>query len=116
VDAFAVEAFEANRGAVMLKTVTRALTKYLAKEALDDEGVLAGLIVNIFNVATESADTRSWATLPRTIRMARLELPPGTYDVDILLGGDSTGGEEAHVARAIEVRPGRATFVNFRIN
>lgn len=116
VDVFAVEAFEASRGTMMLKTVTRALAKYLAKEAADDKSFLAGLIVNIFNVATESADTRSWATLPRTIRMARLDLPAGTYDVDIVLRGDAADGEESYVARALEVRPGRATFVNFRIN
>ncbi len=116
VDAFAAEAFEARRGGVMLKTVTRALTKYLAKESADDRSFIAGLLVNIFNVATESADTRSWATLPRTIRMARLDLPAGTYDVDILVHGDGAGGEEAYVARAVEVRRGRATFVNFRVN
>jgi hypothetical protein len=129
-DSYAVEAFEAHRGGVMLKSVTRALAKYLGKEAADDESEVLGWIVNLFNIATESADTRSWATLPRTIRMARLELPAGTYDVGIVLESgladsalstvstDSTGSanEESYIGKAVGVRPGRATFVNFRIN
>jgi hypothetical protein len=48
--------------------------------------------------------------------MARLVLPAGTYDVDIVLQGESPDEEESYVARAVEVRPGRATFVNLRIN
>mgnify|MGYP003392878513 FL=1 len=33
--------------------------------------------------ATERADTRSWATLPRAIRLTDAALPPGEYDVSL---------------------------------
>jgi tetratricopeptide (TPR) repeat protein len=115
IDAIAFEAFEARRGAILLKSVARALAKYLAKEGADDESEIAGLIVNIFNVVTESADTRSWATLPGTIRMARLVLPRGTYNIEIVLRG-AAGGEEFYVIENVEIVDGRSRFVNFRVN
>ena len=116
LDAYAHEAFAARQGIIMLKTVTRALTKYLAKEAADDKSFFAGWLVNLFNIGTESADIRSWATLPRTIRMARLELPKGTYDLEIVLHGQSLEEDESYTIRGVEIRPGRATFANFRVN
>ena len=115
IDALAFEAFEARRGTIMLKTVTRALVKYLAKEGVDDQSEIAGWIVNLFNVATESADVRSWATLPQTIRMTRLVLPEGTYDLEIVLRGGAPE-EESYVLENIEITAGRARFVNFRVN
>jgi tetratricopeptide (TPR) repeat protein len=115
IDALAFEAFEARRGAILLKTVTRALAKYLAKEGVDDKSEIAGVIVNLFNVVTESADIRSWATLPQTIRMARFVLPEGTYDLEIVLRG-AAPEEESHVIEKIEITGGRSRFVNFRVN
>ncbi len=115
IDALAFEAFEARRGAILLKTVARALTKYLAKEGVDDQSEIAGWVMNLFNVATESADVRSWATLPQTIRMARLVLPEGTYDLEIVLRGTAPE-DESYVIENIEITAGRSRFVNFRVN
>jgi hypothetical protein len=39
--------------------------------------------VNLLGVITESADTRSWTTLPRSIELARLDLDPGKYKIDV---------------------------------
>jgi hypothetical protein len=115
IDALAYEAFEARRGAILLKTVTRALAKYLAKEGVDDKSEIAGWVMNLFNVATEAADIRSWATLPQSIRMARLVLPEGTYDLEIVLRG-SAPEEESYVVGNVEIVAGRSRFVNFRVN
>lgn len=116
LDALAFEAFEARRSGILLKTVSRALAKYLAKEGVDDKSELAGWIVNLFNVATESADVRTWATLPQTIRMGKLVLPAGTYDLEIVLGSAATEMNESYVIEDVEITSGRSTFLNFRIN
>jgi hypothetical protein len=116
VEALAYEAFEARRGKILLKTVTRALVKYLAKQGADSQSEIAGWIVNLFNVATESADTRSWTTLPQTIRMARLALPEGTYTIELRLYGDYQEDDEIYTVDGVEIKSGRATFLNFRIN
>ncbi|MFH1843659.1 MAG: hypothetical protein ABIF77_10695 [bacterium] len=81
----AVFDFQAKEGTILLKSVARALSKYLAKQKADDVGVVAGIIANIFGAATETADTRSWLTLPGQIALVRLELPPGQYDLQVEL-------------------------------
>jgi len=85
----ALLSFAAKETASDLKTIARALTKYLAsKEAREANGTL-GTLVNLFGVATETADTRSWLGLPHSIAMARWRVPPGTYDLQVeLVDGD----------------------------
>ena len=73
-------------------------------------------MVNLFNVATEGADTRCWATLPQTIRMARLVLPEGAYDLEIVLHDQSGSEEESYPIKGVKVRRGRSTFLSYRIN
>lgn len=116
LDALAFEAFESRRGLIMVKTVSRALAKYLAKQGADKENALAGWLVNLFNVTTEGADIRSWATLPQTIRMARLVLPEGTYDLEIILHNPMGDEEESYAIKDVKVIPGRSTFLSYRVN
>lgn len=116
LDALALRAFESRRGTIMIKAISRALTKYLAKEGADKESTLLGWMVNLFNVATEGADTRCWATLPQTIRMARLVLPEGAYDLEIVLHDQSGSEEESYPIKGVKVRRGRSTFLSYRIN
>ncbi len=115
IDRLTQEAFEAKRGLIMLKTVSRALAKYLAKKGAESEEVWAGWLVNAFNVATESADTRCWATLPQTIRMARLDLPEGTHDVELILYGYVVEDDETFLIEDVKITAGRSTFLNLRI-
>ncbi len=116
LDAVASEAFEARRSAIMLKAVTRALVKYLAKEGADEKSEAAGWLVNLFNVASEGADVRTWSTLPQTIRMARLVLPEGDYDLEIVIQGPDPDMVETHVVEGVHVRARTFSFLNFRIN
>jgi hypothetical protein len=116
IDSLAFEAFDARRGGIMLKTVARALAKYLAKQGVDEKSEIAGWVVNLFNVATEAADIRSWATLPQTIRMARLVLPKGTYDLEIVLHGTAPDQDESYAIGKVEVTAGRSKFLNYRVD
>jgi len=44
---------------------------------------IAGIALNIANVITESADERTWRTLPATISIGRVTLPSGKHDIAI---------------------------------
>lgn len=46
---------------------------------------LLGTATGIDASDSEFADTRSWSSLPAQIRMARVKLSPGTYEVEVLL-------------------------------
>ncbi|MDH3215649.1 MAG: hypothetical protein OEN01_05050 [Candidatus Krumholzibacteria bacterium] len=116
VELLAFNAFEHRKRAILLKTIVRGLTKYLAKKGVEKKkGLVAGWLVNALNVATESADTRSWTTLPATIRMSRLTLPEGTYDVEIVLYDAFGFHEESFVIPQVKITRGRTKFLNYRI-
>ena len=108
--------FDAEKPTIFFKTILRGLTKYLASRGAEEAGgQLAKLAANIFGAVTETADTRSWLTLPENVHLARLSLEPGIYDlrVDIL----DHGGQVLSTATItqVEVRAGDWTFISRRI-
>lgn len=77
----------------------KALARSAAKTIIVDEvaekaeekhgdwaGVLVGLAGSMLNTMTESADLRSWLTLPTDIQVLRASVPPGEHRV-IVRGG-----------------------------
>jgi hypothetical protein len=77
-------------------------------------GDLAGLgidlIGSIYNLSTEKADLRSWATLPNEIRIARLVLEPGQYEFYVQnLDGNHNQLEKKDLG-SMEVKAGDVKF------
>ena len=104
---------------IYAKTIARALVKYAAVAMIQDEmeekhgeaaGDVAGILTNIVNVATERADTRAWLGLPHRIWMARVRVPPGRHDVQLVLDGD-----DLIALDPVEVQAGERSFVTVRI-
>ncbi len=91
------------------------MTKYLASREIKKQSDLAGALANLFGAATESADTRSWLTIPENVHLARLSLPAGTYDlkVDIL----NRRGQFLHseTIAGVVVEAGGWTFLSRRV-
>ena len=132
VETMAIETLKSQEGVILLRTVTRALLKYLAyrkvtkksegeskseeetdhtKEILMD---LLGRAVNVVNIATEHADTRSWQTLPNQIFLLRMRLPAGSHTVTLAFsdGVGRQGGVES--LEDVVIRENEATFLNYR--
>lgn len=107
--------FDAEKPTIFFKTIARGLTKYLASREIGKQSDVAGMLANLFGAATESADTRSWLTLPENIHLARMSLPAGTYDlkIDIL---DRRGHVlSTQVIPALEVQAGGWKFISRRV-
>jgi hypothetical protein len=83
LDAQARRAYQEKQPTVVLRAIARALAKYIASETASQKDTGLGTLVNLLGVVTETADTRSWTTLPRTIELARLDLDPGKYKIDV---------------------------------
>lgn len=112
----AMQSFEQRQGTILLKTVARALTKYLAKKKTEEKsGEVAGWVVNIFNAATETADTRSWSTLPEKILATRLVLPAGTHTLTINLLDDAGRRIDSVTLNNINIYANKQHFMNYRI-
>ena len=99
IDAIARASLAARMPAITARSIARAVAKGAIQESVDRAGnnsgndaaaqLLGSFMVRVAAAATERADTRSWLTLPANIQMARLALPPGSYDVTVeLLGAD----------------------------
>jgi hypothetical protein len=107
--------FEAEYGKIVLKTIVRGLTKYLAtRQAEKTEGWL-GVAANIVGSVTERADTRSWLTLPEAVHLVRLTLPAGVHDLEIELRDAAGRSLGSRTVEGVEVRAGDWVFLNHRV-
>jgi hypothetical protein len=102
-------------GGILVRTIARALTKYLLKEVAEENvGKAAGLLVNLVGAATESADVRSWRSLPYEIRLAVIRVPPGTHEGRLVLSGPGNRGLGEARFPGIELAPGGIAFLRHR--
>jgi hypothetical protein len=72
--------------------VTRQVLRLLAKEHLrkkvtKEAGDIGNILANIYNIATEQADTRSWSTLPDSIHILKLNLAAGEQQITLNFAG-----------------------------
>lgn len=121
IDALAEHAFAEKEFKILVRAIVRALVKYNLQQKVDKEDRTLGALVNIFNIATETADTRSWTSLPEKIMMARLDLAPGTYDLEVeLIAREGTHHEgishERFVITDVVVDRDRTAFVSYRVH
>ena len=114
VENIAIETLNAQRTSILLRTLGRALLKYLAYREANKENEVLGLLVNLAGVVTEQADTRSWQTLPNQIFMVRMPLPAGTHTLNLsfLDATGRVGGRDS--VPDIKIYPNRITFWNHR--
>jgi hypothetical protein len=100
LDAYARATLKDEQPRLLAKTIIRAVTKQIiageaavqAKKAVGGgaEGALLGAVVNLVGSSTatlsEVADTRAWTTLPDHIEAALIDLPAGSYSIEIESG------------------------------
>lgn len=132
VETMAIETLKSQEGSILLRTVARALLKYLAyrevakksedKDESEEETDrskkilmdLLGRAVNVVNIATERADTRSWQTLPNQIILLRMRLPAGNHTVKLEFSDRFNRGREFESLEDVVIRRNETTFLNYR--
>lgn len=113
LDAIAKKSFNERIPKLLVKTVARALVKELARTQVKKEDKTLGALVNIFNVATERADTRSCLFFPRSIWMVPMELPPGIHRLEVVVRGKA-GEEVERLPIAVEAPKSGIAFARVR--
>ncbi len=63
--------------------------RLVAKEKMRAElarsgGDVGNILANIYNIASEQADTRSWSTLPSQLSIAQHAMPAGQHALSVL--------------------------------
>ena len=111
VDREAKRAWKDARGTVIGAAIVRTITRLAAGEATRraSGGGAVGLLLSLGTqaalTAADTPDTRSWATLPARIAIARLRVRPGVHWVDISVRG-------VRKRQRVGVRPGGWAVVN----
>ncbi|MBI3782879.1 MAG: hypothetical protein HY270_05710 [Deltaproteobacteria bacterium] len=86
IEAMAVRNLHDRYPGLLLRQAIRLAGKAaMAHEAKAQEGVAGALISTAFNLVTEQADLRGWYALPRSIHVARVNLPDGEKEVRLRL-------------------------------
>ena len=124
LSALASKDFSDRFNGLAVKAVARAAIKYAAAEGLGrgaraaggrDAGPLIGLLIGALAktlaISSEEADKRSWRTLPDEIQIARLWVPPGTYELRIRPVGRSGGRVGRETVHPVILRSGETTFI-----
>jgi tetratricopeptide (TPR) repeat protein len=120
IDAIARASLSARMPAITARAVARAISKGVIQESVDKSGrqgddagarLIGSLLVRVAAIATERADTRSWLTLPANVQLARLPLPPGSYDVTVELLGIDGQAISTEVLPQVVIRKERKTYL-----
>lgn len=113
INNLALQDLEARMSAITARALARAVAKDITARQAQKENGLLGLAVNLTNVLTERADTRSWLTLPATIHLADMVLAPGTYTVKVELLGRSGAVLAVHEFANVSVAERKKTYLSY---
>ena len=105
VGALAVKDLKEQIPAIAVRQALRAFAKYeLQKQSGDQLGLAGALVANIYNIVSESADRRSWLTLPNSAQVLRINLPQGARELSLTAG-------IAQAKLPLEIESKKTTFV-----
>ncbi len=114
IDDHAVAAWRSGEGAVIASAITRMITRVVAGQVAqkvggdDGVGLLLSLVTQASLTAADTPDTRSWATLPARLSLARFRVPAGKHVIRMTLG-DKT------VEKQLDLAPGGWAAVNLTL-
>ena len=94
-----------------LRAATKGVTTYVVKEQF---GIWGTLAASIYNVASESADLRSWLTLPKNIQGLKIYPHEGKHKIKIALVDYRDNIIWQSKPRNIEFKNNRTVFINLR--
>ncbi|MDC4224047.1 MAG: hypothetical protein MPW15_07400 [Candidatus Manganitrophus sp.] len=120
ITAIAKKNLEDRIARISSKAIARATTKYIAartakhqakKKGGEGAEILTDFLTNVYSLATEQSDKRSWQTLPAKIRLARISLPPGEWEVRIAYYSDQGRLVEERPLSPLKIEKGKQQFL-----
>jgi hypothetical protein len=95
IDLMARKALQEEMPGIVLRGIIRSSGKAIAQYEASNNGQngIAGLVLAIGAIVTESADERGWRSLPAQIAIARARIPSGEHTIGF---GATPGGQDIH--------------------
>lgn len=120
ITALAKKNLEDRIARISSKAIARATAKYAAartakhqakKRGGEGAEILTDFLTNVYSLATEQSDKRSWRTLPAKIRLARISLPPGEWEVRIAYYSNQGHLIEERPIPPLKIEKGKPQFL-----
>ncbi len=120
ITAIAKKNLEDRIARISSKAIARATAKYIAartakhqarKRGGEGAEILTDFLTNVYSLATEQSDKRSWQTLPATIHLARVSLSPGEWEARIAYYSDQGRLIEERPVPSLNVEKGKQHFL-----
>jgi hypothetical protein len=86
VQSMSTKALQEDLPAMLTRQVLRVVAKKEMSEQVGKASPWAKLATDIYNIASENADRRSWLTLPNDAQILRSTLAPGEYQLRLSNG------------------------------
>jgi len=99
------------KAAVAREVLKNTLTSQVAG-AMGGGGL--AFVGGLVNAATSAAETRNWLTLPYSIRVQRIALPPGKHNVRLRTNSTVPGLKYNEMIREVDVKAGKIAVLNQR--
>ncbi|HOO78609.1 MAG TPA: hypothetical protein PLI51_01115 [bacterium] len=113
VEAQAIQTLVDDIPITVTRQIVRAVIKGTAANAAADANGWVGLLFDIYNMASEQADLRSWLLLPKNIQGFRAYPPQGARKVEVQVLGPA-GEVLGKTGLDLELRPDRSLIVAVR--
>jgi hypothetical protein len=124
VTAIAIKNLEDRIGRITAKAIARATAKYMVSRAIREKAnqedkplpkILSNVGTNLYSLLSEQSDKRSWRTLPGRVEMARLLVPPGTYQVEVQYMNRHGQEMDRRSFSGVKIKSGEKKFLSSRV-
>lgn len=111
-DMLARRSLDRHKPAMVARLIARViLKKAMAKNAKKNGGDFAGFFVDVAGMVSETADTRSWLTLPKNIHLVRLHVQEGTYPATLTLYNEGGALITSYALGDVTIKKGNKTML-----
>lgn len=110
-----IQTLDKDYGALVARRLGGVAAKAVVADQIRQKNEVLGALAWVGMNLADRADLRQWSTLPQTIQMARLRLPPGKYELKIQgLNSSGKATQDVLSSKTIQIRAGEKTFINWR--
>ena len=114
IENISIETLNSQRSIILIRTLARALGKYLIFREAKKKSTALGIVANLAGLLTENADTRSWQTLPNQIYLVRMPLPVGNHKLKLSFLNANGNIRSSNSDIEVQINANQISFLNYR--
>jgi len=110
----AIKTLQADAGSLVARRLGSRVAKEVVADQIRQKDKALGFVAWAIMVFSERADLRQWSTLPASMQVARIYLPPGKYLVKAKGQTNYGSPTQDYFEKSVDVVAGQKSFFNIR--